>query len=734
MPEPSLPVVAGGAVVVVLAFAIREVVRGVLGAAGADAWARLKRAGRRTPRVGRGAVTVRAAAVLCERARCSSHRPGPASARRRRGRLGSRRGRPARGRACPPPGRRRPWRRAGRARAPTTGIPAARAASRPARRCATRCGSGRAGTADSVGPENRVGPSPRPSTHLVGSSVASAPRRSALRHRADRRNVSETPIGSGRSRWSPAPTCATPLEGWRTLVRDGRPRSTTAGAGPHAVRPLRTRGGRPDRRRRRPRRSTRRSCRPAFPRRPARRHQSLLHPVEAAARGDPPARRRPPSNAPAGAPAAPKAASAVEGAAVVSRSGGSVRPGRRPAAVAAVGARTIDPSPPARAIGRGSRWIGANGSASFCLVQVSRTPPFAAWNRTMVSRAPGRTVDPRTPLPALSRWWRTRTQAPVAQADAVQPVDEAAHVRRRVLVVADEAAREGVDDDERRLGIEVRQLGQQGREVPVVEDLDGLEDEVAGVHPRPVGPFPGGDPRRQVAAPFGQEVDDRPLGDGAPAPGDAGGDRAGQVQRRERLVGAGVAGEGGEGCPGQSTPSTSAGGGSIASISARPRRRRRRRVAPVGPGRAGARARARLVRVVEDDDVGGGIGGGGDRPVAARRRGAGAPRGRGRGTRRPWGRRRTGRRRWSRDSSGWSGRRGRRGDLGRHRRCRDRIGLPGPSGEGCRRQGRVAAGRQAPRRGDPRRDRTPAGVPRAACGRRHRRRRPRRIEQPARAG
>jgi hypothetical protein len=45
--EPSVPVVAGGVVVLVAAFVARELAGGLLRAAGADAWAWLKRAARR---------------------------------------------------------------------------------------------------------------------------------------------------------------------------------------------------------------------------------------------------------------------------------------------------------------------------------------------------------------------------------------------------------------------------------------------------------------------------------------------------------------------------------------------------------------------------------------------------------------------------------------------------------------------------------------------------------------
>jgi hypothetical protein len=68
MPEPTTPVIAGGAVVLVALFVAREIAAGTLRAAGGDLWEWIKRAARRRARGGRapGRLHKRHSALGCK--------------------------------------------------------------------------------------------------------------------------------------------------------------------------------------------------------------------------------------------------------------------------------------------------------------------------------------------------------------------------------------------------------------------------------------------------------------------------------------------------------------------------------------------------------------------------------------------------------------------------------------------------------------------------------------------
>jgi hypothetical protein len=119
-------------------------------------------------------------------------------------------------------------------------------------------------------------------------------------------------------------------------------------------------------------------------------------------------------------------------------------------------------------------------------------------------------------------------------AEPVGLVDEMPHLRRRVLLAAEEAARERVDDDQARRGGPGRDLRDQPADLGRLEELDRLEDEM-GIRPQAPGSLPRLDAGADAAGAFGEDVQHRPLADGPPVPRAPGRDRQGEVEGRDRL-------------------------------------------------------------------------------------------------------------------------------------------------------------------------------------------------------
>ena len=114
-----------------------------------------------------------------------------------------------------------------------------------------------------------------------------------------------------------------------------------------------------------------------------------------------------------------------------------------------------------------SWWRSSSGpSLRFSRSRVM-TPPSRLVKYT-VSAAPSNAEEPRSVLPSLPAWWTPSDDAAPGGGAGEQPdhgVDDDAAVLRRVLVGADHAAGQGVEDDE-AVAAPVDERGQVGHVEP----------------------------------------------------------------------------------------------------------------------------------------------------------------------------------------------------------------------------------------------------------------------------